>query len=77
MNGTSSTCIENIYNLWKADPTQVHSSWDKYFKGIDTGRDDRTAYVSPPTLVTGHGRPLETGAPAESNVGIRSVFKVC
>lgn len=71
MNGTSATYIADMYNIWKSDPTKVHSSWDAYFKGVDSGRPVGQAYVSPPSLATSVShRDLGKGTQAASSTKV-------
>jgi 2-oxoglutarate dehydrogenase E1 component len=43
-NGTNAAYIEEMFRVWKQDPSKVHASWDAYFR---TGQ-----VAAPPPLVT-------------------------
>jgi len=47
MSGTNATYMEKMLELWKSDPSQVHKSWDVFFR---TG-----SFQAPPTLVPSQG----------------------
>ncbi|KAJ9577650.1 hypothetical protein L9F63_005780, partial [Diploptera punctata] len=50
MNSTSSSYMEEMFNLWLKDRTLVHASWDSYFRRILKGALPGQAYQSPPTI---------------------------
>ena len=48
LSGENAVYAEEMYDLWKKDPSSVHSSWSVYFSNIEKGIDPRSAYVEPP-----------------------------
>ncbi len=60
LDGTSATYIDDMYLVWKKDPSKVHASWDSYFRSVEAGKEAGEAYMSPPSL---HGATRAGGAP--------------
>ena len=50
MNGTNSVYLEEMYRLWKEDPSAVHKSWDTYFRNVEAGYGPGQAFIAPPQL---------------------------
>lgn len=50
--------VEEMRRLWKQDASNVHPSWDTYFRGLDQGMRSEDAFRMPPTLM-----PLPMDAP--------------
>ncbi|CAG0884138.1 unnamed protein product [Darwinula stevensoni] len=49
LSGSSSTYMEEMYNMWLQDPSSVHASWDTFFRGASAGASPGEAYMSPPS----------------------------
>eukprot|EP00741_Cyanophora_paradoxa_P015699 tig00020904_g15156.t1 len=47
LTGTNSVVLEQMYEMWKADPASVHKSWDTFFRNIDAGLKPGEAYLPP------------------------------
>lgn len=62
--GASNTYYaEEMYRLWKEDPSQVHPSWNVYFSGLSKGIRSEDAFRPAPSLLD-----LETmGAPGNAS----------
>ena len=50
LSGSNSIYVEQMYDAWKRDPTQVHLSWQTYFGNLDNGVDPVSAFSSLPSL---------------------------
>ena len=66
LNGTSATYVEEMYEVWKADPSSVHKSWDAFFRRADEGAPPGAAYQSPPEIY-GHPIKYEVSVPNASS----------
>ncbi len=47
LNGSSSVYVEQMYDHWKRDPSSVHSSWDSFFRNVDSGLGPGQAFQRP------------------------------
>ncbi|KEI39477.1 uncharacterized protein L969DRAFT_62172 [Mixia osmundae IAM 14324] len=56
---------QEMYRLWKENPSSVHPSWDVYFSGMDQGMHSEEAFKPPPGLIS---MPAD-GAPTLSMSG--------
>ena len=63
LSGSNSIYVEQMYDAWKRDPSQVHLSWQNYFGNIDNGVDPVAAFSSLPTL---NGSVATSAAPSTS-----------
>jgi len=54
---------EEMYRRWKEDPKSVHSSWDVYFSGMDSGMPSQQAFTPAPSQLSmpGTGTVTEPG----------------
>ena len=48
MSGPNANYIDYMYTQWQKDPASVHSSWDAYFQGSESGAS--AAFEAPPSL---------------------------
>jgi len=64
LTGTSAVYFEEMWRLWKQDPSKVHSSWDTYFRNVDAGLAPGMAFQAPPSVQTPSKVPFLTGAHA-------------
>lgn len=46
--GENAAYAEEMYEIWRRDPSKVHASWNVYFQNVEKGLDPRSAYVEPP-----------------------------
>mgnify|MGYP005991599357 CR=1 FL=1 len=69
MSGTNSVYMEEMYRLWKSDPSKVHSSWDTYFRNVDAGLGPGQAFIAPPSLQPGVKPVASSGAAASGDGG--------
>lgn len=52
LQGNTANYVDEMYMLWKEDPTQVHVSWQVYFKNMENGdMPTSRAFTPPPTLI--------------------------
>lgn len=42
-----SNYADEMYRVWKQDPTKVHASWDAFFKNVDSGVPAGQAFMAP------------------------------
>ena len=49
LSGSNARYIDQMYSLWKKDPSSVHNSWKAYFENMENGLGENS-FVSPPTL---------------------------
>ncbi|KAL5017841.1 hypothetical protein ScPMuIL_003563 [Solemya velum] len=50
LNGSSSVYVEEMYLEWQKNPSNVHKSWDVFFRQTSNGAQPGQAYMTPPTL---------------------------
>ncbi|KAF8633876.1 hypothetical protein AX15_001207 [Amanita polypyramis BW_CC] len=60
-SGTNMYYVDEMYRLWKQDPTSVHSSWNVYFSGMEKGLASPQAF-RPPPQITGASTALPHSA---------------
>lgn len=51
-SGTSAVYIDQLHEQWKEDPQSVHSSYQAYFNGVESGAE--APYQAPPNLGSDH-----------------------
>lgn len=61
LSGTSAVYFEEMWRKWKSDPTSVHTSWDVYFRGVESGAAPGMAFQAPPTIQGMTKVPILTG----------------
>ncbi|KAA0150636.1 hypothetical protein FNF27_02609 [Cafeteria roenbergensis] len=70
LSGTNAVYFEEMWRLWKEDPSQVHKSWATYFSNVDAGMPPGMAFQAPPSIQAPSKVPILTGAHAPpSSVG--------
>lgn len=67
LNGTNSLYVEEMYELWKRDPTAVHASWASYFGNVDAGAEPGAAFLAPPDIQPGVKAAVRAPAVAASS----------
>ncbi|CAH0474034.1 unnamed protein product [Peronospora belbahrii] len=53
ITGTNNVYMEEMYTNWKINPKSVHTSWDVYFRQIESGSVPGEAFIPPPTIQQG------------------------
>ncbi|KAK4049847.1 2-oxoglutarate dehydrogenase E1 component [Microbotryomycetes sp. JL201] len=62
---------EEMFKLWKQDPSSVHPSWATYFAGLENGLQSEDAFRPPPGLVA----QIEGDAPVALGAGAGSAVE--
>ncbi|KAK6433523.1 2-oxoglutarate dehydrogenase E1 component [Oleoguttula sp. CCFEE 5521] len=53
LQGNSANYVDEMYMMWKHDPSSVHGSWQVYFRNVESGDMPMSkAFIPPPTLVS-------------------------
>ncbi|KAH9260434.1 oxoglutarate dehydrogenase (succinyl-transferring), E1 component [Batrachochytrium salamandrivorans] len=60
LSGANSNYADEMYSVWKRDPTKVHASWDAFFRNVDNGVAPGQAFMTPGQQPLSHAASTTT-----------------
>ena len=75
ITGTGGEYMDQLFEMWKTDPSSVHASWRAFFDNIEEGAGAGDANTLPPSL-HGGGAALMEQAMSPNAIAARDHMKV-
>jgi 2-oxoglutarate dehydrogenase E1 component len=69
LNGTSGLYVEEMFQIWRQNPSAVHPSWNAYFKNVEAGLRPGEAFQFPGSILGHAPRPAAPGAATATVTG--------